>query len=326
MGIPRKTSAQVPAPDFEHFSCTLKQQGLTLARKRCRILQINVGLLCDLACRHCHLEAGPHQREKVMSAQTMKEVVAFARRSRFELVDITGGAPELVPGIEGFLADLAEVTPKLMLRSNLTALNGPEREQLLHACIKHRVALVVSFPALREAQIEAQRGSGVWEKSLAMLHRLNDLGYGCEGSGLELHLAVNPGGAFLPANQGATEKRYRRELHKRWGLVFNNLFTLTNTPLGRFQDWLENSGNYEGYMRKLAQAFNPETIPALMCREQISISWDGYVFDCDFHLAAGICRGEKRTHVRDLPAPPAEGTLIATADHCYACTAGAGFT
>lgn len=310
---------------MEHFSCTLKRQGLSLTRGRCRGLQVNVGLLCDLACRHCHLEAGPRRRE-IMRAETMAEVVAFARRGRFELVDITGGAPELVPGIEGFVAQLAEVAPRLMLRSNLTALGGAAQESLLATCVQHRVTLVVSFPALREAQVEAQRGTGVWEKCLAMLQRLNALGYGRDGSGLELHLAVNPGGAFLPADQAATEKRYRRELHRRWGIVFNNLFTLTNIPLGRFRRWLEESGNYPGYLRTLAQAFNPATLPGLMCREQLSVSWDGYVFDCDFHLAAGICQGEKLTHVRDLAGPPPAGTPIATTDHCYACTAGAGFT
>ncbi|WP_429886050.1 arsenosugar biosynthesis radical SAM (seleno)protein ArsS [Geoalkalibacter halelectricus] len=325
MGCPQKTQAQTLPGNIEKFSAALKRHGLKLDRGRCRILQVNVGLICDLCCRHCHLMAGPHRRE-IMSAETMKEVVDFARRCDFELVDITGGAPELVPGIEGFISDLADVVPQLMLRSNLTALGSQERNDLLSTCVKHRVALVVSFPALREAQVEAQRGSGVWEKSLAMLHRLNELGYGREASGLELHLAVNPGGAFLPADQAAVEKRYRRELQRRWDIVFNRLFALTNTPLGRFRRWLETSGNYDAYMGKLAKAFNPTVVPGLMCREQISVSWDGYVFDCDFHLAAGICQGEKRTHVRDLSAPPAEGTLIATADHCYACTAGAGFT
>ncbi|HDR46710.1 MAG TPA: radical SAM/Cys-rich domain protein [Geoalkalibacter subterraneus] len=319
-------SAELEASSgVEHFSCTLKRHELHFARRRCRILQINTGLLCDLACKHCHLEAGPQRRE-IMTAETMQEVIAFAHRGNFEMVDVTGGAPELVPGIAGFLSELAGCAPNVLLRSNLTALGGKAREELLATLCRHRIALVVSFPSLREAQVEAQRGSGVWEKSLAMLNRLNELGYGRAGSGLELHLAVNPGGAFLAAKQESMEKRYRRELENRWGIVFNRLFTLTNVPLGRFKHWLENSGNYQGYMRKLAEAFNPGAVPALMCREQISVSWDGYVFDCDFHLAAGICQGEKRTHVRELSAPPPEGTPIATADHCYACTAGAGFT
>ncbi|MDW7643804.1 MAG: arsenosugar biosynthesis radical SAM protein ArsS [Desulfuromonadales bacterium] len=325
MGCPQKPAPQRQAAGLESFSSTLRRHGLSLSRSTCRIFQINVGLLCDLYCRHCHLMAGP-DRHEVMSAETMQEVVDFARRGGFEMIDITGGAPELVPGIEGFVAALAEVTPQLMLRSNLTALNSPERDDLLSTCVRHKVALVVSFPALREAQVAAQRGAGVWGKSLAMLHRLNELGYGCEGSGLEIHLAVNPGGAFLPANQAATEKRYRRELQARWGIVFNNLFTLTNIPLGRFRRWLERSGNYEDYMEKLAAAFNPAVIAGLMCREQISVSWAGYVFDCDFHLAAGICQGEKSTHVRDLATAPPKGTPIGTAEHCYACTAGAGFT
>lgn len=325
MGNPPRNPTHPPATTIEPFADALQRHHLQLSRGRCRILQINVGLLCDLACAHCHLMAGPHRRE-IMNAETMLDVVAFARRNPFEIIDITGGAPELVPGIAGFISELAAITPKLLLRSNLTALGGQERKDLLETCRRQSVALVVSFPSLREAQVEAQRGSGVWGKSLAMLRLLNELGYGQADSGPELHLAVNPGGAFLPADQAATEKRYRRELQKRWGIVFNQLFTLTNMPLGRFRSWLENSGNYEDYLRKLAMAFNPAAVPGLMCREQISVSWDGTIFDCDFHLAAGICQGEKRTQLRDLPTPPTEGTPIATADHCYACTAGSGFT
>ncbi len=325
MGKPISSDPPTSSGPVEPFGQALRRHNLTLSRKRARTLQVNVGLVCDLSCRHCHLMAGPHRRE-IMTAETMAEVVRYARRGRFELVDVTGGAPELVPGIASFISELADAVPTVMLRSNLTALDRPSTEDLIATCLRQRVALVVSFPGLREAQVEAQRGSGVWRRSLATLQRLNRLGYGQNGTGLELHLAINPGGAFLPAGQAELEKRYRQELERRWGIAFNHLFTLTNMPLGRFRRWLEATDNYESYLRRLARAFNPQTVAGLMCREQVTVSWEGFLFDCDFNLAAGICQGERLTHVRDARWAPPVGTPIATGEHCYACSAGSGFT
>ena len=308
----------------EPFASALARRGLVLERDEALTLQINTGCLCNQACRHCHLEAGP-DRAEVMAPDVMEAVVAFARRSRFGVIDVTGGAPELVPGIEGFLRALRPLAPRLLFRSNLTAL--AERGDAFLALLRDLGAVIVaSFPSLSRSQAEAQRGGGVWDPSLEMLRRLNAAGYGVEGSGLELDLVANPAGAFLPPDQCQAERRFRRELARRWGIRFNRLYGLANVPLGRFRRWLEASGNLAAYMQRLAEAFNPATVPGLMCRTQVSVAWDGTLHDCDFHLAAGIPLGGRALNVRDVDRPPGPGTPIPTADHCYACTAGAGFT
>ncbi len=310
---------------IEPFARTLERHRLELRRGPAHTLQVNVGLRCDLACRHCHLDAGPG-RPETMSRPTMEAVVAFARRGAFRAIDITGGAPELVPDLPWLLGQLAPLTPKLLLRSNLTALAAPEHAALLELCRHLRVTLVASFPATSAAQTEAQRGPGVFDRSVAVLRQLNALGWGVPGSGLELDLVVNPAGAFLPAGQRQTEERFRREAERKWGIVFSRLYTFANVPLGRFLRWLEASGNYEVYMRKLVQSFNPCTVEGLMCRSLVSVAWDGTLHDCDFNIAAGLPLGATRRHVSELEAPPAPGTPIATGEHCYACTAGSGFT
>jgi radical SAM/Cys-rich protein len=309
----------------EPFNQALERHGLQLQRAHTHTLQVNVGLLCDLACRHCHLEAGPG-RPEVMNRSTMDAVIAFARRCPFQCIDITGGAPELVPNIGYLIEQLAPLTPKLILRSNLTALAAQAQRDLVEICRTHRVAIVASFPSTSASQADAQRGKGVGERSVAMLQRLNTLGWGREGSGLELSLVANPTGAFLPAAQGETEARFKRDAERKWGIVFNRLFTFANAPLGRFRTWLEASGNYEGYMLKLAQSFNPCTAEGLMCRNLVSVSWDGTLHDCDFNIAAGLPFSGSPVQVSTLSGRPEAGTPIATGDHCYACTAGSGFT
>ena len=310
---------------IEPFAEKLKKQGLALRRAHASTLQINVGRICNQACRHCHLEAGPGRRE-IMSGETMEEVASFAERCGFACIDITGGAPEMVPGLDGFLRLLAPLSSKLMLRSNLTALAGDERRHLADTCRDLAVSLVVSFPSTSSSQTDSQRGSGVWEQSISMLRELNGMGFGVAGSGLELSLVVNPAGAFMPADQCQLDKKYRQDLARRWGISFSNLFSFANMPLGRFGSWLKKSGNYERYMEKLISGFNAETLPGLMCRSLLSVSWDGYLYDCDFNQAAGLPLGGEVSHVRDLPSTPPAGIAIAVADHCYACTAGSGFT
>lgn len=307
------------------FARTLAEQRLTLTRGDTQTLQLNLGFLCDLACRHCHLDAGPQRRE-VMSRTTMEEVIAYAKRVPFAVIDITGGAPELVPDLPFLLQSLAPLTGKLMLRSNLTAIAEEGRQALLETCVSQRVAIVASFPSLSANQANAQRGDGVFERSLVTLRQLNALGYGLPGSGLELDLVASPAGAFLPAGQAQAEKRFKRELADRWGIVFNQLYTFANVPLGRFRTWLEQSGNFDNYLGSLRGAFNPCTIEGLMCRELVSVAWDGTLYDCDFNLAAGLPLGVERKHVSQLQQRPAPGVLISTGEHCFACTAGSGFT
>jgi radical SAM/Cys-rich protein len=320
----------VEAPPEDHsgvesFSDTLSKHCLELARAETHTLQINVGLICNQACRHCHLEAGPDRRE-CMSLETMQEVVDYADRVRFQLVDITGGAPEMNPNLPYLIRSIAPLTPRLMLRSNLTAIAHGDYEDLLELCVSNKVVIVASFPSVSQAQTDSQRGDKVSERSIDTLKKLNTLGYGHEGTGLELDLVSNPSGAFLPTAQSEAETRFKRDLKRKWGIVFNQLFTFANMPLGRFRNWLQASGNIDRYMDKLAASFNPCTVEALMCRNLVSVSWDGYLYDCDFNLARGLHLGRRRSHVSEMKGIPDPGTPIATGDHCYGCTAGSGFT
>ena len=324
----QKTAAVVASDSFsyvEPFSAVISRHGIELTRYQTTTLQINVGLLCNQTCRHCHLEAGPHRKE-VMNAKTINEVVAFAQRDCFQTIDITGGAPEMNPNLMNMVQRLSSLTPRTMLRSNLTALTEKQRDFLMDFLKEHNVIIVASLPSLNTGQLESQRGTGVWEKSIAALKKLNSLGYGQAGSGLQLDLVSNPTGAFLPVSQAQAERKFRSDLQKKWGIVFNNLYTFANVPLGRFRSWLLESGNLENYMQRLAKNFNPCTIEGLMCRMLVSVSWDGYLYDCDFNLAIGLFMGKSKTHISELEGPPASGTPITVSDHCYACTAGSGFT
>jgi radical SAM/Cys-rich protein len=320
-----KTMSGTKAAVIESFHTVLAGHGLDLTRDSVQTLQINVGLRCNQFCRHCHLDAGPERRE-MMSRGTVDEVIRFAQRFRFAVIDVTGGAPELNPHLPHLINELAPLTPRLMLRSNLTALTEGRRESLLIDLARHRAVIVASFPSTNEAQLEAQRGAGIFQRSLATLRRLNALGYGQPESGLELNLVANPTGAFLASPQVQTEKRFRETLEKRWGITFNQLYTFTNVPLGRFREWLERSGNLESYLQMLVGAFNPCAVQGLMCRTLLSVSWDGCLFDCDFNLARGLFMGGRRQHITELVELPASGLPIAVSDHCFACTAGAGFT
>lgn len=309
----------------EPFRQTLAKHGLSLTRVKTTTLQVNLGLLCNQACRHCHLEAGP-SNQKLMGRETVEHVVDLARRFSFEAIDITGGAPELNPNLTGMMKRLQALTPRLILRSNLTALAHEERDDLIDLCKRIRVVIVASFPSLNEAQAESQRGKGVFQDSLAVLRKLNSLGYGKPDTGLELNLVSNPTGAFLPPSQDQLEKRFCQVLQNKWGIVFNNLFAFANVPLGRFRHWLERSGNLDKYLQKLATSFNPCAFEGLMCRSLISVSWDGYLFDCDFNQAANLYLGGNKKHISELKELPEPDEPISSSYHCYTCTAGSGFT
>jgi radical SAM/Cys-rich protein len=256
----------------------------------------------------------------------MEAVAEYAKRVSFDVIDVTGGAPELVPGIADFFALLAGCTQRLLLRSNLVALYEHHDNNFVRHLASIKTKIIASFPSTNNGQADAQRGTGVFEKSVSMLKLLNKAGYGLSCSGLELNLVVNPSGAFLPVGQEIAERRFRQELERRHGISFNNLYTFANVPLGRFREWLEASGNLPGYMQKLAAGFNPCTVNGLMCRNQAVIDWRGYLFDCDFNLAAGFPLGGSPIHVSELTGLPPTGINVPTGDYCYACTAGAGFT
>ena len=309
----------------ETFKQTLSTHGIKLERAKTTTLQVNVGLLCNQSCLHCHLEAGPGRREN-MSAETAEAVIAYARRSKFEIVDITGGAPELNPNLVMLIEGLSAPDRRLMLRTNLSVLNDGTKEHLFDLLKIHQVVVVASFPSLNGAQADSQRGNGTFLSAIAALKKLNAIGYGLEGSGLELNLVSNPAGAFLPASQKEMENHFRQVLKQKFGIVFNNLFVFANMPLGRFRQWLIRSGNLEAYLARLASTFNPCAVNGLMCRTLVSVSWDGYLYDCDFNLSRDLPLGGRKVHVSQIKGRPQPGSPIAVAEHCYTCTAGAGFT
>ena len=310
---------------LEPFHQTLFRRGLSLERGKATTLQINVGFLCNQICRHCHLSAGPGRKEN-MNSETADAVIAYAGRNHFETIDITGGAPELNPNIVKLVERLSHHTPKLMFRSNLSALNDGKRDHLMNLLKDKQAVIVASFPSLNESQADSQRGEGIFRKSIDALQKLNRLGYGQQETGLQLDLVCNPTGAFLPAPQEPTTKRFREVLMNKWEIVFNNLFAFANVPLGRYRTWLAEKGNLESYLERLASGFNACAVDGLMCRTMVSISWDGYLYDCDFNLSRGLHMGKWKTHVSEMAGPPSEGSPIAVGDHCYTCTAGAGFT
>lgn len=311
---------------MDAFNKTLGRHNLELTRDHTSILQINAGLVCNQKCRHCHLEAGPDRKEN-MDGKTARQVAAYAERGGFDIIDITGGAPELNPNLEYLVDSLSQTASQIMLRSNLSALGRDDKKDLIKKMASRGVTIVASFPSLDEPQTNAQRGDGVFKTSIEVLQKLNLTGYGQKDTGLELNLVVNPTGAFLPPAQEQSEKRFREVLQRRWGIAFNQLHSFANVPMGRFREWLAASGNFEAYMEKLANAFNPCALEGVMCRSLLSVSWDGYLYDCDFNLARGIAMGGgRKVHVSEMSGRPETGAPIATADHCYTCTAGAGFT
>jgi len=307
------------------FIQTLAARKLGLKRYKTRICQLNLGLICNQACKHCHLSAGPGRTE-LMDRETMAAVLDRIGKSEIEIVDITGGAPELNPHLPWLMDQVAGLGKQMMLRCNLSALYELKTDEVKERLETHKTTVVASFPSLNLSQTDAQRGGGTHDLSIKALKMLNDMGYGQEGSGLALDLVSNPSGAFMPAAQDAAEKRFGKVLYERFGIVFNHLFTFANMPLGRFEIWLRKTGNYHSYLSTLHKGFNPCTVEGLMCRNLISVSWDGYLYDCDFNLAAGLAMGNTPLHISEVRDFSFEGRDIAAADHCYACTAGAGFT
>ena len=321
----KKSQSSASNAELTGFSKTLARHGLKLTREKTQILQVNVGLLCNQTCGHCHLNAGPGKAE-LMTRQTADQIATWAEQLAFESVDITGGAPELNPDIDYIVQRFSQLSPQLIFRSNLSALNSDGGKHLMDLLKQLKVVIVASFPSVNESQADAQRGDGIFKTSIEALQTLNAMGYGQPGTGLELNLVCNPTGAFMAADQAQTEKRFKQVLDRKWGIAFNHLFSFSNAPLGRFRQWLERSGNLPTYLKKLADSFNPCALAGVMCKTLVSVSWDGYLYDCDFNLARGLPMGGNRIHVSDMIGPPQPGTPIATADHCYTCTAGAGFT
>jgi radical SAM/Cys-rich protein len=287
------------------------------------IVQVNLGFRCNQQCRHCHVEAGP-ERTEMMTWETMELVLTACRQVQPKVVDLTGGAPELNPNYRRFVEALRSDGCSVQSRTNLTILHEPGMGDLPRFWAEHQVGLVASLPCYLEENVEAQRGPGVYEKSIDAIRQLNAVGYGVKPE-LRLDLVYNPGGPLLPPAQSDLEPDYKMELDKRFGISFTHLLTITNMPLGRFQSDLEEQARDEEYMRMLEEAFNAETVRGIMCRHQISIGWDGTLYDCDFNLAHRLPVEEcVPRHVRDFDVEKLRRRRIVTAKYCFGCTAGKG--
>ncbi len=305
------------------FEEKLTENNLDLCSTDVEILQVNVGKLCNQACKHCHVDASP-TRTEIMRRETVEACLEVLRKFQIPTLDITGGAPELIPDFRYFVTEARKTGAKIMVRHNLTVMFEEGFKDLPEFFAENEVEVVCSLPYFLETQTDAQRGTGVFEKSVEALKKLNAVGYGIDES-LVLNLVYNPVGAFLPPEQTAIEADFRRELKNRYDIVFNNLYTITNMPIARYLDWLRRSKNEESYMQKLVNAFNPATVSGLMCRNTLSVDWTGRLFDCDFNqmLELGITEELPQT-IRDFSPEKFVNRQIKTAAHCFGCTAGSG--
>lgn len=290
------------------------------------IFQINIGLLCNQTCAHCHVDAGPDRRTENMNRQTLEKCLEIIRKTpSIKIIDITGGAPEMNPNFRWFIEEVSKLDKQVINRCNLTIIRAnPKYHDLPDFFAKHKVQIVSSLPYFSKKRTDSQRGDGVFEDSIAALKMLNKVGYGKEGTGLELHLVYNPTGAFLPASQTSLQAEFKRQLKRKFDIEFNLLFAITNLPIARFLDYLLESGNYKEYMEKLVNAYNPATVDSVMCRNTLSISWDGYIYDCDFNQMLDLKVAAKSQHIDDFDIEALQDRDIILNQHCYGCTAGAG--
>lgn len=294
-----------------------------IKRSQLETLQVNLGYLCNLSCTHCHVNAGPTRKEQ-MDNNTISLVLEYLQQKQIKTLDLTGGAPELNPHFRYLVLEARELGVEVIDRCNLTILNEPGQESLAEFLAEQQVHVVASLPCYSQVNVDKQRGKGVFERSIEGLHALNQVGYGLADSGLILDLVYNPGGPFLPPPQKALEDDYHARLKEDFGIVFNNLFTLTNMPISRFGAVLLSKGEFDSYMNLLKDNFSEQNLNSLMCRNTLSIDWQGYTYDCDFNQMLHLPLGGKRTHLKSLLSQDLDGRKIAVADHCYGCTAGQG--
>ncbi|WP_339700745.1 arsenosugar biosynthesis radical SAM (seleno)protein ArsS [uncultured Roseivirga sp.] len=289
------------------------------------VFQINVGKMCNQVCKHCHVDAGPDRKE-IMTLETMQQCLDALKISKATTVDLTGGAPEMNPDFRWFVEEIYKLDKNIIVRCNLTIiLANPKYHDLPEFFKKHKVNVVSSLPSFTARRTDAQRGDGVFEKSIKALQMLNEIGYGKEGTGLKLDLVYNPSGAFLPDDQAMLQSEFERKLKENFNIVFNDLYAITNLPVSRFLDYLVNSNNYEEYMNELVNAFNPTAVAGVMCRSMISIGWDGYLYDCDFNQMLEMkLKNDAPDHIRDFNLDKLMAREIMINQHCFGCTAGAG--
>jgi radical SAM/Cys-rich protein len=306
-----------------NFDEKLRANGLDLRSIDVEILQVNVGKLCNQACKHCHVDASP-KRTEIMSRQTIEACLEVLRKYKIPTLDITGGAPELIPDFRYFVTEARKTVAKIIIRHNLTVMFEEGQTDLPKFFRENEVEVMSSLPYFLQQQTDAQRGAGVFDKSVEALKKLNAVGYGT-GEKLILNLVYNPVGAFLPPVQESIEADFRRELKMRYDITFNNLYTITNMPIARYLDWLRSSRNEESYMQKLTGAFNPSTVAGLMCRNTLSVDWLGNLYDCDFNQMLEIKVSDRVPQtIFDFTPEKLANREIKTAAHCFGCTAGAG--
>lgn len=297
-----------------------------IRRRALDTLQVNLGYRCNQSCLHCHVAASP-QRTEMMDGDTASLVVEVLRRRRIGTLDLTGGAPELNPHFRTLVQQARASGVRVIDRCNLTILSEPDQEDLAGFLAGQCVEVTASLPCYSPANVDRQRGDGVFERSIAGLRGLNALGYGDPGSGLVLNLVYNPQGPSLPPAQGPLEADYKRELLLHFGIRFNHLFALTNMPIQRFGSTLVSKGSFDGYLQLLRGAYRADNLDTVMCRTLLSVDWQGELYDCDFNQMLGLraqLPGRARPHLRDLLVEDASGTPIRVADHCFGCTAGQG--
>ena len=314
--------------NLESFSSKLKASNLfPLTTTGLDVFQINMGKMCNQVCSHCHVDAGPDRKE-IMTKETLHQCLDAIKKSGINTVDLTGGAPEMNPHFRWFVEEAYKLGCKTIVRCNLTIIVANKKYFDLPEFYKeNEVEIVSSLPHYSSKKTDSQRGDGVFDRSIRALKMLNEVGYGMEGSGLTLNLVYNPSGAFLPPAQAGLEKQFKRQLKKDFEIEFNSLFAITNIPISRYLDYLVASENFEGYMEKLVNAYNPIAAKGVMCRNTISVGWDGYLYDCDFNqmLELKVAVGNKDLqHVKDFNSIALLERKIIVNEHCYGCTAGAG--
>ena len=290
-----------------------------------QIFQVNIGKMCNQTCKHCHVDAGPDRKE-IMTRETMQQCIDVLKSNpEFKTIDITGGAPEMNPDFRWFVEEIKKLDRHVIVRCNLTIILANKKYfDLPQFYKKHQVEVVSSLPFYTPDRTDRQRGNGVFEQSIKALQLLNKEGYGIENTGLILNLVYNPAGAFLPSAQQVLEKEFKVALQEQYGILFNNLFTITNMPISRYLDYLLNSGNYETYMEKLVTAYNPVAAANVMCRTTISVGWDGYLYDCDFNQMLELKVQCQSKHIGDFNKDQLIEREIIIGQHCFGCTAGLG--
>jgi len=289
------------------------------------IFQINIGKLCNQTCAHCHVDAGPDKKRENMDRATLETCLEIITKYNIPQVDITGGAPEMNAHFRWFVESCAAMGKHIMVRCNLTIIMANKKYHDLPEFFKaNNVHVISSLPYFTKSRTDSQRGDGVFNDSINALKKLNEVGYGIEGTGLLLDLVYNPSGAYLPGNQMELEAEFKRQLDRRFGILFNSLFAITNLPVSRFLDYLIETDNYSNYMEELSNSYNPDTVDGLMCRNTLSISWDGYIYDCDFNQMLDLKSNVKGNHIDTIDLDELMSRKIITNQHCYGCTAGAG--